>query len=245
MAQRAAARRAQAATANGRRHGGRWRRHRRHRTGGRGGNAGAVGRGGTGGAVGGTGGAAGRGGTARRGRRHDGHRRHGRDRLATIVPGFDGYYWEVTPSGNTALSGTNYPFGRGRRRLSYRRDLGHDRLHRHQAGADRRRNGRHQVHGQHQRPRRRGHALLHGRHRGHHGGGGRDRPEQHLVRRRSAVQRQHLEHAGASRRAADHAANDGSVQRRLRHLLHELLPTRRPGVRKRRPTRPGSTRASR
>jgi hypothetical protein len=28
-----------------------------------------------------------------------------------IVPGLDGYYWEVTPSGNTALSGTNYPFG--------------------------------------------------------------------------------------------------------------------------------------
>jgi hypothetical protein len=28
-----------------------------------------------------------------------------------IVPGLDGFYWEATPSGNTALSGTNYPFG--------------------------------------------------------------------------------------------------------------------------------------
>jgi hypothetical protein len=28
-----------------------------------------------------------------------------------IIPGFDGFYWEATPSGNTALSGTNYPFG--------------------------------------------------------------------------------------------------------------------------------------
>ncbi len=28
-----------------------------------------------------------------------------------IVPGLDGFYWEASPSGNTALSGTNYPFG--------------------------------------------------------------------------------------------------------------------------------------
>jgi len=28
-----------------------------------------------------------------------------------IVPGLDGYYWDVSPSGNTSLSGTNYPFG--------------------------------------------------------------------------------------------------------------------------------------
>ena len=28
-----------------------------------------------------------------------------------IIPGFDGFYWEASPSGNTALSGTNYPFG--------------------------------------------------------------------------------------------------------------------------------------
>jgi hypothetical protein len=47
---------------------------------------------------GGTGGTAGTGGT-------------GALDIATIVPGFDGYYWEATPSGNTALSGTNYPFG--------------------------------------------------------------------------------------------------------------------------------------
>jgi hypothetical protein len=31
--------------------------------------------------------------------------------INTIVPGLDGFYWEATPSGNTALSGTNYPFG--------------------------------------------------------------------------------------------------------------------------------------
>jgi hypothetical protein len=31
--------------------------------------------------------------------------------ITTLIPGFDGYYWEVTPSGNTSLSGTNYPFG--------------------------------------------------------------------------------------------------------------------------------------
>lgn len=32
--------------------------------------------------------------------------------IADVVPtGFDGFYWEASPSGNTALSGTNYPFG--------------------------------------------------------------------------------------------------------------------------------------
>jgi hypothetical protein len=30
--------------------------------------------------------------------------------VGTAPNGLDGYYWEVTPSGNTALSGTNYPF---------------------------------------------------------------------------------------------------------------------------------------
>jgi hypothetical protein len=28
-----------------------------------------------------------------------------------LIPGFDGYLWQVLPSGNTPLSGTNYPFG--------------------------------------------------------------------------------------------------------------------------------------
>jgi hypothetical protein len=31
--------------------------------------------------------------------------------ITDIVPGLDGYYWEVTPSGSTPLSGTNYPLG--------------------------------------------------------------------------------------------------------------------------------------
>jgi hypothetical protein len=31
--------------------------------------------------------------------------------ISDIVPGLDGYYWDVEPSGNTSLSGTNYPFG--------------------------------------------------------------------------------------------------------------------------------------
>ena len=52
---------------------------------------------GTGGMAAGTGGAPGTGGGALD--------------INTIVPGLDGFYWEVTPSGNTALSGTNYPFG--------------------------------------------------------------------------------------------------------------------------------------
>ena len=62
---------------------------------------GAAGRGGTGGAAGGT---AGTGGS-------------GSLEPSVIVPGFDGLYWEATPSGNTALSGTNYPFGPAGRRL--------------------------------------------------------------------------------------------------------------------------------
>ena len=31
--------------------------------------------------------------------------------INAIVPGLDGYYWEATPSGNTAVTLTNYPFG--------------------------------------------------------------------------------------------------------------------------------------
>jgi hypothetical protein len=31
--------------------------------------------------------------------------------IADLIPNLDGYYWEVSPSGNTSLSGTNYPFG--------------------------------------------------------------------------------------------------------------------------------------
>jgi hypothetical protein len=74
-------------------------------TGGSTGTAGATGMGGstsgTGGSTGaggrGTGGATGSGGAALV--------------INDIVPGLDGFYWEASPSGNTALSGTNYPFG--------------------------------------------------------------------------------------------------------------------------------------
>ena len=145
---------------------------------------------------------------------------------SVIVPGFDGYYWEATPSGNTALSGTNYPFGPAEGGRPYRRDLEHDRLHRHQAGADRGRHGRHEVHDQHQRPRRRGHALLQTGGTAASTAAGVGPARTTPGTRWSAVQRQHLEHAGDSRRAADHCqANDGSVQRRLRHLLHNSFNT--------------------
>jgi hypothetical protein len=72
-------------------------------TGGTVGTGGSKADGGTGGTAG-TGGASGTGGTAGTG---------GSPALNIndIVPGFDGYYWEATPSGNTALSGTNYPYG--------------------------------------------------------------------------------------------------------------------------------------
>lgn len=72
-------------------------------TGGQGGSgtAGVTGIGGRGGA--GTGGVTGTGGAGTAG--------SGAIDINTLVPGFDGYYWEVTPSGNTALDGTNYPFG--------------------------------------------------------------------------------------------------------------------------------------
>jgi hypothetical protein len=66
------------------------------------GTSGTTGRGGTTGSAG-SGGAAGTTGTAGAG--------GAEDLTKTIVPGLDGYYWEVSPSGNTALSGTNYPFG--------------------------------------------------------------------------------------------------------------------------------------
>jgi hypothetical protein len=70
---------------------------------GAGGSAGgATGAGGTSGTAGtsGMGGAAGRGGAG--GSILD---------INAIVPGLDGYYWEATPSGNTAVPSTNYPFG--------------------------------------------------------------------------------------------------------------------------------------
>ena len=57
---------------------------------------------GTGGKVTGTGGVTGAGGAGTGGAALN---------INDIIPGFDGFYWEATPSGNTALSGTNYPFG--------------------------------------------------------------------------------------------------------------------------------------
>jgi hypothetical protein len=80
----------------------------------RGGNAGSVagttgggGRGGTT-STAGTTGAAGRGGTTGSGGTGGGGTCPTIDQL---IPSLDGYYWEVNPSGNTSLSGTNYPFG--------------------------------------------------------------------------------------------------------------------------------------
>jgi hypothetical protein len=57
---------------------------------------------GTGGKVTGTGGMTGAGGAGTGGAMLN---------INDIIPGFDGFYWEASPSGNTALSGTNYPFG--------------------------------------------------------------------------------------------------------------------------------------
>ena len=57
---------------------------------------------GTGGKVTGTGGITGAGGAGTGGAMLN---------INDIIPGFDGFYWEASPSGNTALSGTNYPFG--------------------------------------------------------------------------------------------------------------------------------------
>jgi hypothetical protein len=75
------------------------------------GTVGNAGRGGTTGNAGrgGTTGNAGRGGTT--GTAGSGAGGTGPLDINTIVPGFDGYYWEVSPSGNTSLTGTNYPFG--------------------------------------------------------------------------------------------------------------------------------------
>lgn len=71
------------------------------------GTGGAVGNGGSGNGSGGSvggGGTKGTGGSAAGGT-------SGALNIADIVPtGFDGYYWEATPSGNTKLDGTNYPF---------------------------------------------------------------------------------------------------------------------------------------
>ena len=118
-----------------------------------------------------------------------------------LVPGLDGYYWEVTPSGNTALSGTNYPFGPsaggcptgttwdttgyintkpvltvgGTSGQKYTINIG--------------------VRGVV------GTRCYTGRHGSHDGGRETQRPEQHLVRRRQTVRRQHLEHDGDPRLA--------------------------------------------
>jgi len=61
------------------------------------GRGGTTGNAGTGGGAG-TGGATGTGGAAC-------------PTITELIPNLDGYYWEVAPSGNTSLSGTNYPFG--------------------------------------------------------------------------------------------------------------------------------------
>jgi hypothetical protein len=75
-------------------------------TGGANGMGGTTGSGGstmgTGGKVTGTGGVTGAGGAGTGGAMLS---------INDIIPGFDGFYWEAAPSGNTALSGTNYPFG--------------------------------------------------------------------------------------------------------------------------------------
>ena len=65
----------------------------------------AGGRTGTGGSTGAGGSAVGTGGATAAGGST------GEININDIVPGLDGFYWEATPSGNTALSGTNYPFG--------------------------------------------------------------------------------------------------------------------------------------
>ena len=82
------------------------------------GNAGTTGNAGRGGTMGaaGTTGVAGRGGTTgSAGTTGAGGTGGGGaltpDAIVGTAPnGLDGFYWEVTPSGNTALSGTNYPF---------------------------------------------------------------------------------------------------------------------------------------
>jgi hypothetical protein len=70
------------------------------------GNAGTTGNGGRGGTTG-TAGAGGRGGTTGTGGTGGGTC----PTIDELIPGFDGYLWQVLPSGNTPLSGTNYPFG--------------------------------------------------------------------------------------------------------------------------------------
>jgi hypothetical protein len=70
-------------------------------TGGRGGTTGAGGTAGTTGGRGGTTGTGGSGGTGGA----------ACPTIAELVPGLDGYLWQVLPTGNTPLSGTNYPFG--------------------------------------------------------------------------------------------------------------------------------------
>lgn len=76
------------------------------------GTGGATGAAGSTGAVGGSSGTAGTTGTGGRG---TGGAATGTGGAALVindvVPGLDGFYWEASPSGNTALAGTNYPFG--------------------------------------------------------------------------------------------------------------------------------------
>jgi hypothetical protein len=96
-------------------------------TGGRGGTTGAGGTAGSGTGTGGRGGTTGTGGTAgsgtgtggRGGTTGTGGSGTGGGGGCGLTPdcivgtapnGLDGYYWEMTPSGSTALSGTNYPF---------------------------------------------------------------------------------------------------------------------------------------
>jgi len=76
------------------------------------GTMGAAGRGGTTGMAGTTG-AAGRGGTTGTAGTTGSGGTGGAacPTIDQLIPGFDGYLWQVQPSGNTALSGTNYPFG--------------------------------------------------------------------------------------------------------------------------------------
>jgi hypothetical protein len=84
---------------------------------GNGGRGGTTGAGGTAGSAGARGGAGGSGGTAgsaggRGGTTGTGGTGGGTcPTIDTLIPNLDGYYWEVAPSGNTSLSGTNYPFG--------------------------------------------------------------------------------------------------------------------------------------
>ena len=165
---------------------------------------------GTGGKVTGTGGVTGAGGAGTGGAALS---------INDIIPGFDGFYWEASPSGNTALSGTNYPFGPAAGGCPTGASWATTGYINTQTKAVKGVTGQ-QYRDQLQRPRRRRHALLYRRHaRRNAAAGGHaqpERPQQHLVHRRHPVQRQHLEHHGDPRRA-------GGAERGQR-LLRELLP---------------------